>query len=83
MFGKKNRNPFLKMFEDVQNETAKNKCDNTKEMSIKEKIKAFFKCFKYQSAEYKIVWSIRILVWILICVVAIFGTVIRIKELFF
>lgn len=81
MFGKKNENGFLKMFREVD-EAASESNDATNEMTLKEKVVAFIKCFPYQSPQYKIVWIIRIVCWFLIFGVAIFGTVLRIKKYF-
>ena len=81
MFGKKNENGSLKMFREVD-EAASESNDATNEMTLKEKVVAFIKCFPYQSPQYKIVWIIRIVCWFLIFGVAIFGTVLRIKKYF-
>lgn len=82
MFGKKKENDFMKMFREVDEDTSENNDYETNEMTIKEKVMAFIKCFPYQSPQYKIVWIIRIGCWFLVFGVAIFGTVLRIKKYF-
>lgn len=80
MFGKKKQNEFLKMFSDVNEQTSENMNDDTNDMTIKEKVIAFIKCFPYQSPQYKIVWMIRIICWILLLGVGIFGLILRVKK---
>lgn len=82
MFGKKRENDFLKMFREVDEAASENSEADTSEMTIKEKVISFIKCFPYQSPQYKIVWIIRIVCWFLVLGVAIFGTVLRIKKYF-
>ncbi len=77
MFNKK-KNALLELFED--NEINQKIEEELKNMTIKEKIIAFFKSFKYQSYQYQIVWTVRILCWILICIIILIGIVIRIKN---
>jgi len=76
MFGKKKRNPFLEMFE------RENAGDDSENLTIQEKVRLFIKTFPLQSADYKIVWSVRILCWILVLAVAVFGCAVRIKQYF-
>lgn len=80
MFRKKKDNPFIKMFENQNSKDEKNNCFET--LSLKEKINTFFKLFKYQSGEFKIVWIIRIFCWVIIIAVTLFGAVIKIKNKF-
>lgn len=80
MFGKKKQNEFLKMFSDVNEQTSENMNDDTNDMTIKEKVIAFIKCFPYQSPQYKIVWMLRIICWILLLGVGIFGLILRVKK---
>lgn len=82
MFGKKKENPFLKIFENMNNDNEPEADTETERILIKDKIKLFFQNFRYQSLTYQVVWSIRILCWLLICVAAVYGVVIRIKNIF-
>lgn len=60
--------------------TEKNESED--EQTLKEKVSEFIRTFKYQSAQYKIVWIIRILCWALIFGVAVFGFFLRIAKYF-
>ncbi len=80
MFGKKRENELLRMFREVDEAAAESNADT--DMTIQEKVLAFVKCFPFQSPQYKIVWIIRIFLWILVFGVAIFGTVLRLKKYF-
>ncbi len=83
MFGKKKQNEFLKMFSEVNEQASENMDDGTNDMTIKDKVVAFIKCFPYQSPKYKIVWMIRILCWILFLGIGIFGLFLRAKKYFY
>lgn len=65
-FRKKNEEPS----ENRQNET------------LKEIVRDFISNFKNMDAQYKIVWSVRILGWILILSFAVFSAFVRIAEYF-
>lgn len=82
MFGKKKENPFLKMFENLNKDNEPEVDKKNERILIKDKIKSFFQNFRYQSLTYQVVWSIRILCWLLICAAAVYGVVIRIKNIF-
>ena len=82
MFGKKKENPFLKIFENLNTDNEPEANTGTERILIKDKIKSFFQNFRYQSLTYQVVWSIRILCWLLICAAAVYGVVIRIKNKF-
>ncbi len=82
MFGKKKENPFLKIFENMNTDNESEDDTETERILIKDKIKSFFQTFRYQSLTYQVVWSIRILCWLLICAAAVYGVVIRIKNIF-
>ena len=82
MFRKKKESEFLKMFVEVQESSNETETDETKEMTIKEFVTAFILGFKDQSARYKIVWSVRILCWVLILGVAVFGLISEGKKIF-
>ena len=82
MFGKKKENPFLKIFENLNTDNEPEDDTETERILIKDKIKSFFQNFRYQSLTYQVVWFIRILSWLLICAAAIYGVVIRIKNIF-
>lgn len=79
MFGKKNESELLRMFREVNEESSKSETD---EMTIKEKVVSFIKYFPRQSVQYKIVWTIRILCWILLLGIAGFGLILRVKNIF-
>ena len=80
---KKKHNSFLQLFEKVQKETEEREKEYEYEnLTVKEKLNIFCKNFKFQSAEYKIVWSIRILCWFILGVLACFGAYIGIKDIF-
>lgn len=55
---------------------------NGAEKTLKEIAINFISNFKNQSAQYKIVWSVRILGWILFLSFAIFGAFVRIAKYF-
>lgn len=78
MFRHKKENPFLKMFENKQ-EIDQKREDN---ILLKERLITFFKNYKYQSLQYQVVWAIRIFCWILLCAIAVFGVIVRIKNIF-
>ena len=82
MFGKKKENPFLKIFENLNTDNEPEADTENERILIKDKIKSFFQNFRYQSLTYQVVWSIRILCWLLICAAAVYGVVIRIKNIF-
>lgn len=79
MFGKKNESELLRMFREVNEESSKSEKD---EMTIKENIVSFIKYFPRQSVQYKIVWTIRILRWILLLGISGFGLILRVKNIF-
>ena len=79
MFGKKNESELLRMFREVNEESSKSETDA---MTIKENIVSFIKYFPRQSVQYKIVWTIRILCWILLLGIAGFGLILRVKNIF-
>lgn len=78
MFRHKKENPFLKMFENKQ-ETDQEREDN---LLLKERLITFFKNYKHQSLQYQVVWAVRIFCWILLCAIAVFGVIVRIKNIF-
>ena len=80
MFGHKKENLFLKMFENIQEEEPGRK--NNEKLLFKERFISFFKNYKYQSLQYQVVWAVRILCWILLCAIAVFGVIVRIKNIF-
>lgn len=80
MFGKKYKNEFLKMFEEVNSFSNEDETDKPK--LIKDMVKLFIKSFRHQSFQYQLVWSVRILCWLLIFAIFIMGIVIRIKNIF-
>ena len=79
MFGKKKDNLLVKFFETINNP---NQEDAEENLLIKDKVKLFFKTFRYQSAQYKIVWSVRIFCWVLCGGVAFYGVIIMLKNIF-
>lgn len=70
------KHDFLKFFETEKEE------ENGEKKTIKEHIIKFFKGFPYKSFQYQVVWSIRLLLWLLILLLALYGAVIRIKDIF-
>lgn len=56
--------------------------ENCPEKTLKEIVRDFISNFKNMDAQYKIVWSVRILGWILILSFAVFGAFVRIAEYF-
>lgn len=70
---------WLRFFESQQkNEES----EETESLFLKEKIILFLKTFRHQPAQYKIVWTVRILCWILILGVGICGLMARIITYF-
>lgn len=63
---------WLKFFE-----TAKFDKDS-EQLPIAKRIKRFKENFKYQPLQYRIVWTIRLIGWILVCMVAFVGAAIQI-----
>ena len=80
MFEHKKENLFLKMFENIQEEEPERK--NKEKLLFRERFISFFKNYKYQSLKYQVVWAVRILCWILLCAIAVFGVIVRIKNIF-
>ena len=83
MFGKSKgeSNPLMKMFEEVnaEDETCWELFEGK---TLLEAAKGFCSLFKTKSAQWKIVWIIRILCWILLLCVAAFGLALRVKKYF-
>ena len=72
------KNRWLKFFEDS---TATNDDDGEERMLL-ERLRLFISSFPYQSAHYKIVWLVRIVCWLLVAALAVFGAVVKIMHLF-
>ena len=70
---------WLKFFESQQKDEEDGETEN---LLLKEKVSLFLRTFRQQSLQYQIVWTVRILCWILLAAVALFGTVIRIHIFF-
>lgn len=67
---------WLKFFEnEISNE-------DDEQLSTVNRIKRFLGDFKYQSFQYKIVWSIRIMLWIVVIGIAMLGAVHRLAKYF-
>ncbi|MCR5252572.1 MAG: hypothetical protein K6C98_02530 [Treponema sp.] len=81
MFEKKNKNNILNLFEQVEADSSEFEDDEIK-WSVKETVISFIKGFRNKSLMYQMVWSIRILFWILILIIAAYGAFIRIKSFF-
>lgn len=81
MFSKKDdKQSFLNnLFSAIDNN--KQDRDNT-EMTLVERIKLFFKNFRYQKTEYKIAMILRILAWTIFIGLALCGLVFKIIRLF-
>lgn len=70
---------WLDFFRNKENEETH---ENDQIKTLKEIIKSFISNFKHQTVQYKIVWSVRILCWILILAAAIFGVFVRTVKYF-
>ena len=84
MFAKKNKKyDFLNMFEQVNKEALEKIDSEIENVTLVKLVKKFFKSFKYQSPQYKIVWIVRILIWFFILLIAFYGAILRIKNIIF
>lgn len=70
---------WLDFFRNKENEETH---ENDQNKTLKEIIKSFISNFKHQTVQYKIVWSVRILCWILILAAAVFGVFVRTVKYF-
>lgn len=70
---------WLDFFRKKENDKAS---ENEQNETLREIVKNFISNFRHQGAQYKIVWSVRILCWALIFAVAVFGALVRILEYF-
>ncbi len=66
---------FLDFFETEEDENSE-----YESLTSFEKIKLFFTTFRFQSFRYKIVWSVRILSWLILLVISIYGIYLKIKK---
>jgi len=82
MFRKKKENEFLNLFKNVEEESSKKNKSEMENMTFIEIVKAFVKSFKYQTPQYKIIWIIRLLLWFLILLIALYEAFLRIKKIF-
>lgn len=66
---------WIKFFE---HETKKT--DEKEDVTIINKIRFFFKNFSGQSTQYKIVWTIRITLWVLVGIITIYGVFLQLFK---
>lgn len=81
---RKKKSDWLRFFEDGHEGTDRHVSvdEGDENLTLQQSIRLFVRNFPHQSARYKIVWGVRILCWILLCLVALFGTAVRVRKYF-
>ena len=72
----------LKWLRFFESRTTNEDSEEGETLFLKDKVKLFFKTFRYQSMQYQIVWPVRILCWILIIAAGLYGLTVRIITYF-
>ena len=65
---------WLQFFESQQKDEEDGKTEN---LFLKDKVTLFLRTFRHQSMQYQIVWTVRILCWILLLAVGVYGLAAR------
>ena len=61
---------WLKFFESQQKDGEDGETEN---LFLKDKVTLFLRTFRHQSPQYQIVWTVRILCWILVLAAGVYG----------
>ncbi|MBQ8680330.1 MAG: hypothetical protein IJ530_11280 [Treponema sp.] len=79
----KRKKSWLDIFEDKPDADSRQMADGQdEEWTLKETVRRFIRDFKYKPMQFQIIWTVRILCWIFILGVALFGVVTRITHIF-
>lgn len=71
---KKRLDEFLSFFEN------KKSGEENENLAVLQRIMRFLKNFRSQSLQYKIVWTVRIALWVILVCAAVFGIAMRIRN---
>lgn len=71
---KKRIDEFLRFFEN------RNPEEENENLAVLQRITRFLKNFRSQSLQYKIVWTVRIVLWAILVCAAVLGIALRIRN---